>query len=74
LEVSVHAIGYPPLYRGEWELRLNGTSGAKSSDPQAIFVAVGSRIATHEHCDNIVLEAERLPAQSADKCEGEQVH
>jgi hypothetical protein len=30
LEVSVHASGYPPLFRGEWELRLNDIGGAKS--------------------------------------------
>jgi hypothetical protein len=29
LEVSAHAIGYPPLYRGEWEHRLNDIGGAK---------------------------------------------
>jgi hypothetical protein len=27
LEVSVHVSGYPPLFRGEWELRLNDISG-----------------------------------------------
>jgi len=30
LEVSVHVSGYPPLFQGEWELRLNDIGGAKS--------------------------------------------
>jgi hypothetical protein len=30
LEVSVHVGGHPPLFAGEWELRLNDIGGAKS--------------------------------------------
>jgi hypothetical protein len=29
LEVSVYVSGYPTLFQGEWELRLNDICGAK---------------------------------------------
>jgi hypothetical protein len=55
LEVSVHAIGYPPLYGGEWELRLNGIGGANLLRRQQFTfkpdLEAGARRFEHKHDD-----------------------